>query len=528
MTAHRFLYIWLPRLAPDRYIRRPPPDLDGALDRQPFAVTETVRGTVRILGVNRPGIQARLRTGMALADARAIQPGLITLPVRRAEDGAALKTLSRWADRYSPWVAVERRPEDVPDYGDGGLWLNITGCAHLFGGEVEMAADIARRVVALGFENRLGLADTPGGAWAAARYHTGDGRIPPGKTRDVAGNFPVRALRLSEDLADLLARLGLRQLADLYPLPRANLTARAGGGVLRRLDQLLGRLPEHLSYNQPPRVHSLRRSWPEPLGDGGALRDSTRHLLERLCGRLKEDGLGVRQLAVQYRRVDGTVGVVSVGTSLPTAAAAHLFRLLEERLTSVDPGFGIEESLIWARKVEPLKTRQTDLETTAGDAPDKLALGALLDRLGHRLGGRSLYRPGIRPGHRPDRLFRKTGLLPEGAVPAQQNIPPQNLPPQNLPPRPLRCFPRPEPVVVSLSPDGGRPMSLTWRRMTFPADGLEGPERIWPEWWRALDRSPVDGLRDYYRVTGPKGRRLWLCRERGKGGDQWSVHGVFP
>lgn len=537
MTQCRFLYIWLPRLATDRYTRKPPPDIDPPLDREAFAVTETVGGTVRLAGINRAGLKARLHCGMPLADARAILPGLITLPARRDGDRAALKALSRWADRYSPWAAAERRAEDVPDYGDGGLWLNITGCAHLFGGEADMAAAITRQITAMGFETRLGLADTPGGAWAAARHHGGSGHIPPGATRDAVADFPVRALRLSEETAGLLSRLGLHRIADLYPLPRANLTARAGGSVLRRLDQLLGRLPEHLSYNQPPRLHSLRRAWPEPLIDGTGLRESTRHLLERLCCQLREEGVGIRQLAVQYRRVDGTICFVTVGTSLATAAAPHLFRLLEERLTSVDPGFGIEESLIWARRVEPLKIRQTDLENDVG-APDKLALGALLDRLGHRLGGRALYRPGILPGHRPDRLFRKTNLSPDGTaadikiaptMPASGKASKTTIPGlETLPPRPLRFFARPEPATVTLGPDRKTPHTVTWRRMEFPADGLEGPERLWPEWWRALDRSPVDGLRDYYRVAGPQGRRLWLCREKTENGDQWSVQGVFP
>ncbi|MDW3206151.1 MAG: DNA polymerase Y family protein [Alphaproteobacteria bacterium] len=521
MPAHRFLYIWLPLLATDRYIRRPPPDIDARLDQVPFAVTEAIGGAVRLLGVNRPGLKIKLHTGMPLADARAIHPGLITLPARRDGDRSALVALSRWADRYSPWAAAERRPEGVPDYGDGGVWLNITGCAHLFGGEADMAAAITRQVAGMGFETRLGLADTPGGAWAAARYHPESGHIPPGKTREVAADFPVRALRLSEESADLLARLGLHRIADLYPLPRANLTARAGGDVLRRLDQLLGRLPEHLFYNQPPRLHSVRRSWPEPLIDGTGLRDSTRHLLEQLCLQLREEGLGIRQLAAQYRRVDDTISFVTVGTSLPTVAVPHLFRLLEDRLTAVDPGFGIEESLIWARRVEPLKTRQTDLENDTG-TPDKLALGALLDRLGHRLGGEALYRPGILPGHRPDRLFRKAGLTPPGK--AQKGGADGT---ENLPPRPLRFFARPETAAVDLGPDNRLPDSVTWRRMTFPADGLEGPERLWPEWWQALDRSPVEGLRDYYRVPGPQGRRLWLCREQTSRGDQWSVQGLF-
>ena len=187
MTTHRFLYIWLPRLATDRYIRKPPPDLDADLIRQPFAVTEAAGGVVRLLGINRPGLQARLHSGMPLADARAILPSLVTLPARRDQDRAVLQTLSRWADRYSPWVAVERRTTDIPDYGDGGLWLNITGCAHLFGGEAGMADAIHRQVTSMGYDTGRGL----GGRALSHRRGASAARRDPGRGRGFSRTGPA-------------------------------------------------------------------------------------------------------------------------------------------------------------------------------------------------------------------------------------------------------------------------------------------------------------------------------------------------
>lgn len=516
--TQRFLYIWLPRLATDRYIRKPPPhETAERLRQQAFAVTRNDGNTVRLVGVNRTAMKQKLLPGMMLADARAIQPALLTLPARRDEDAQALQTLSRWADRYAPWVAVETRPADLPDIGDGALWLNITGCAHLFGGEEAMLHQVSNEVGHFGYKTRLGLADTAGAAWAIARYGEADnGILPTGRTRPEIEGLPLEALRLNRDMVQLLNRFGLQRIGDLYPLPRANLAARAGGTVLRRLDQALGRMPEHLSYNQPPRHHCLRQPWPEPLGDGAILRETTRPLLDRLCTELKEQGKGIRQLVLRFRRVDNSVALITIGTSTPTVAPPHILRLLDERLPEVDPGFGIDETLLWARKVEPLSIRQTDLETAEG-AGDKVALSALVDRLSHRLGPNRLYRPDYDHSHRPERLHRPRSPFGQ----RRGEIPPC------LPPRPLRLFERPEAVIVETDPDSRLPRRLTWRRMTLEAAEVAGPERIAPEWWRQLESRPFDGSRDYFRLRDQQGRRLWLCREVANKVETWFIHGIF-
>ncbi|WP_259780109.1 DNA polymerase Y family protein [Aestuariispira ectoiniformans] len=515
--TQRFLYIWLPRLATDRYIRKPPPhETAERLRTQPFAVTRTDANTVRLVGVNKVALRQNLLPGMLLADARAIQPALITLSARRDEDFQTLHSLSRWADRYAPWVAVETRPADLPDIGDGGLWLNITGCAHLFGGEQAMLKQIIADSAQFGFDCRLGLADTTGAAWAIARYdETGD-LLEAGQTRTGLEPLPLEALRLNANNVQLLNRLGLHRVGDLYPLPRANLTARAGGQVLRRLDQALGRLPEHLAYNQPPQHHCRRQPWPEPLGDGAILRETTRPLLEQLCTELKEQDKGIRQLVLRYRRVDNSVALLTVSTSTPTVSPDHLQRLLDERLPEIDPGFGVDETLAWARRIDPLATRQTDMET-AESAGDQVALGALVDRLSHRMGPNRIHRPGFKESHRPERLYRPQA--PFGKA--------QDSPWPTLPPRPLRLFDRPEPVTVETSPGQTLPKQFIWRRVCLQAQEVTGPERIGPEWWRQLGDKPLAGTRDYFRVRDQKGRRLWLCRERAKAGENWFIHGIF-
>ena len=78
-----------------------------------------------------------------------------------AADLALLERIADWCDRYTPLIAL-----DPPH----GLFLDISGCAHLFGGESALASDLVRRLSAQGFQTRAAVADTVGCAWAMARY----------------------------------------------------------------------------------------------------------------------------------------------------------------------------------------------------------------------------------------------------------------------------------------------------------------------------------------------------------------------
>src|SRR3546814_18608178 len=79
-------------------------------------------------------------------------------------------------NRFTPLAAV-----DPPD----GLWLDLTGCAHLWDGEAGLMDDLAGRLERQGIPVRVAVADTFGAAWAVARYG-GEARaiVPPGGQRD--------------------------------------------------------------------------------------------------------------------------------------------------------------------------------------------------------------------------------------------------------------------------------------------------------------------------------------------------------
>ena len=134
---------------------------------------------------------------MSLADARAICPELQTRPADLPSEKAALESLRRWASRYSPMIATE---------GVDGLVADISGVAHLFGGEEELRADLDARLARADVTAVTAVAGTRGAAQALVRH--GGGIVPDGKLAEGIGHLPVSALRIDHATADGLARVG--------------------------------------------------------------------------------------------------------------------------------------------------------------------------------------------------------------------------------------------------------------------------------------------------------------------------------
>ena len=227
--------------------QRPPPP-DGA----PFALVEKGVHGLTLHALNAPARGAGLWRGQAHADACAMLPHLISAPAEQDRDLAALKRLALWAERFSPSVAI-----DTLMPGFEGLFLDMTGGAHLFGGEAAMLADLHDRLTRAGIDAHLAMADTPAAAWALARF-SGAAQVvaPAGGAREALARLPVEGLRLEAKALALLKKFGLKSIGDLYGLPRAGLARRFRGEigfrVVERLDQALGFSAEPLDPERPP------------------------------------------------------------------------------------------------------------------------------------------------------------------------------------------------------------------------------------------------------------------------------------
>jgi protein ImuB len=426
------------------------------------------------------------------------------------DEAASLHQLSLWCLRYAPLVAP-----DPPD----GLWIDITGCAHLANEEAALGADLLTRLEQRGFAARLAIADTPGAAHALARHGAEPCMIvPAGKGPEALARLPVAALRLPEPVLEALHRLGFETIASIIAAPRAPLMRRFGAILLHRLDQALGRMPESINPILPEMAIAKRLTFIEPLSTAEAFKLVITRLTRSITLMLDKAGLGARRLDLIFERVDGTIQALRIGTSRPSRDAAHLARLLAERLESVDPGPGVEAMRLMVSIAEPLAYAQVDaLDEVASETID---LAALIDRLENRLGGNRLYRLAPVESDVPERTMRRVPPL----APHLSQTWPATLP------RPVRLLSPPQPVMALAPLPDQPPVAFTWRRMRIRVRHADGPERIHGEWWRRDAESPA--VRDYFRVEDEQGRRFWLFR-RGDGVDpatgdlSWFLHGFF-
>ena len=525
-------------------------------------------GGRRVLAaINPAAAAAGLAPGMPLADALSFLPGLATVPADPAADSMALTRLAEWCGRYSPWTA--------PDETDG-VKIEITGSAHLWGGEAALAADLARRLARQNIAHRIAIASTLGAAWALARYAAVDNQpaLPaPQDERAALAPLPVEALRLDPETVQGLRRVGLRRIGELYPMPRDALARRFGvnglNGVAHRLDQAFGDLPEPLSPLGETPSRRVRLSFAEPIADPADLTRAIARLVEDLTARLAREGMGARRLDLGFHRIDGRVEHIRIGTARPSRDPRHLAGLFTAKLDTVDPGLGIEDMILAVFAVERLPPEQAEL---AGSNPKTAAhdMASLLDRLGNRFGLDAISRIEPRQSHIPERasvnvsVERQTGTTstpspPPGAerVGVRWGIPEclPTSPPHppiagamgpslsslrggegfsrgsvSKPPRPVRLFRPPEPVEASWLVPDNPPVQFTWRRRLHRVVRADGPERIAEEWWTEEGSREADAIRDYYRVEDSEGRRFWLFRAGLAQSDpppRWFVHGLF-
>lgn len=453
---------------------------------------------------------------MPLANARAMLPALTVVAANEAADRKLLERIADWCERFTPFVAL-----DPPH----GLMLDITGAAHLFGGEAAMLRQVRSSLAGQGLAVRGAIAGTAPAARALARYQ--DGAIA---TTDEEAAFlaplPVEALELDPTATHAFRRAGLKTVGQVASRARGELTARFGSDMVFALDSALGRVEKPISPRVPLPDYSVERRFAEPVITRNTILAVLKALTVRLATRLEKHGDGARRLEVSFFRADGVVRRIGIGTAKPTCqptVIAHLFcEKLDGLADPLDPGFGYDLIRLHASRVERLVSETANLDSKA-DAEKEISF--LIDRMAARFGSQRIltFRPNdthipeaaavavpaqhVEAGRAEWKMIRETGEAPR---------------------RPLRLFTEPEPVEVIAEVPEGPPLQFRWRRVLHAVALAEGPERIAMEWWRHQTPQPT---RDYFRVEDREGRRFWLYRSGIYGREalapRWFIHGIF-
>ena len=454
------------------------------------------------------GRELGLVPGMALTQARVLVADLDVRPADAASDLALLhRFLVHALRQWTPVAAVSD-----PD----GLWLDLHGTAHLFGGEARFCRKVVGFFARLGFTARMAVADTSGAAHALARH--GDEHVvivPRGGTIEAIAGLPIMSLRLSNDAVGAAHRFGFERVADLLAVPRAPLARRLGLAALARLDQAIGREVEAIVPATLTETPVIERRLVEPIATPDAIGHLIALVVEAMTALLHARDLGARRLALTLRRVDAVDQHIVIGTARATRDAKHLARLFRLKIDTIEPGLGIEAASLTAVRFEPLFASQLATSLLGSDAITDLA--PLIDQLGGRVGPRAVFRLAPVESDVPERAVRRVGpLRTSGEWPHWR--------------RPARLLSWPEPLanVVALLPDHP-PRRFSWRGVSHVVMAGDGPERIHGEWW--VRDGEIWAVRDYFRVEDECGRHYWLFR-RGDGveaatGDlSWYIHGV--
>jgi protein ImuB len=548
MKDARWLALYLPRIRTDRLIRAG----RGPSDDRPLAVYSKESGAYQLKGIDARASALGLTLAMSLADARAMQPKLEAIEADPEEDARALDNIAAWCERFTPIVVVDR-PE--------GLFLDISGCAHLFGGEEKLRAEIVTRLRAQGFASHAAIAPTPGAAWAFARYRRepspplrgrgqeegrraefgASGAValhpdrppPPAPSPQEGGGeelalalapLPVDALRLDPNAAALLKRLGLKTIGQILHAPRSSFTARAGENAMLRLDQALGRTREALTPRRPPSPVFVLRRFLEPVFTADAVLQVAQDLCSDAIEKLDVRGAGVLRAELMLFGVDGRDRVIGVNVSKPLREVKPLMRLFREKLNIVgenlDAQFGFEAARLDVVRLAEFDACTRTLVSVEANVASAETIGGIVDILGSRLGPKRVVRPQAHDEHAPEHAAGWRSALAAGG---QDKV--VKPPADGVQRRPVRLFSPGQQIEVMASVPDGPPIRFRWRRVMREVVRAEGPERISGDWQKH------ERTRDYYRVEDKQGRRYWLYREGFYGETEtqprWYVHGLF-
>jgi protein ImuB len=498
--GHRFVTIWFRSLKTDWFSIRQP-----SLRKIPFVLCAPDHGRMIITAMNEPAHLQGVEIGMVVADARAIIPSIQVLDDETGLQERLLNAIANWCIRYTDIVSI-----NLPD----GIIMNTTGAAHLWGGEESYIRDINLRLHRRGYDVRATMADTIGASWAISHYGDESPIIKSGRQMEALLALPPSSLRIEMTSTERLHKLGLHQIRHFLNMPRSALRRRFGKDLLLKLDQAMGYQDEPIISIQPPEPFRERLPCLEPIVTAKGIEIALQRLLEIICERLQKEGMGIRKAVFSGFRVDGKIEKIEIGTHRASHHVVHLYKLFENKISTIEPELGIELFMIEALKYEKISPHQEKIWDSACGLEDT-GFSELMDRLANRFGNEPIRRFLPAEHYLPEKSFKESESLSETSISpwiAER-------------PRPVQLLPRPQLIEVTAPIPDYPPMHFRYLGKLHKIIKADGPERIEQEWW--IQEGPH---RDYYSVEDEDGRRYWLFRSGHYSEEitpKWFIHGFF-
>lgn len=460
-------------------------------DNTPCLVVASDAQRQRVQAANQAAIDAGIRRGMGLGDARMRLAQATVYARNTAAERAAMDRLAGWAWGYSNhihWAIADDQVES------SRIILEIGASVRLFGGRRALLGRIRDDMQAFGYRYCAGVGYTPQAALAFARAR----RTPGHKTALV--DLPISCLGLADEVHATLTASGIHRAGELLALPPAALMRRFGPDAFDALERLRGRRPHGLSLYRLPARYRTRHELAGAVEHTRELIFVLRRVFEELAAFLRGTDSAIQTLRLQLSHEREPATRLTLRLAAPTHDARHLERVAHERLTRLSLSAPVLEIGLVSDRLRPADHTQndfwcTDAETRAANWP------AVLDRLRARLGHEAVSWVDRPADHRPEAASTRPDT-PPASNPASANN-------ADCLPRPLWLLDPPEPVAENAL------ATMRW---------ISGPERIESGWWG------IGCRRDYYRAVDETGRLVWLyldLESARHGQARYYLHGLF-
>ncbi|MFO0566805.1 MAG: DNA polymerase Y family protein [Polyangiaceae bacterium] len=517
----------------------------GAPERSGFAVvlrerdvegeaSEPLQATALLDAVDAEARRFGVRPGQSIAEACALLARLEVRELAISDLRAALSRVAEAALAFGATVAFE--PPDT-------VWVDVTGAAHLFGGEPQLASELSSRVRSLGHVVRVAVASGPRLAQALARWgEASRDASEPGvqvvrkeRSAEAMARLPITALPIDRERVAWLARLGVLSLGELAALPRSAAAARLGEHADRVLDLAMGKDDSPLVAYQPPSLLAERSEWDEPAFGIEPLLFVLRGLVARVSARLAGRGEAAQKLVlvIEHDRAIARHEKVPEQRTLVFDLASPIWREEElgrvlcsrlERTRLEAPSIGLR---LEVPAIIRALARQIELGRVSGGVTGQKGLESLpvlLAEVGADIGKHAVGVLSLLDAHRPELRSELVPALGDPRLERSKKSKKKKSRQAELVRtlRPLasarfgavtRVLPEPIPLDVALRV--GATLRIEERLYTIERIGfVERLEAV--EWW-----TPAPVARDYLRLwlTGTEGgidALVYVDRETGK------------
>lgn len=495
----------------------------------PIIIIKDNHGAKIVKALNKNAYNQGIRIGYNLAQCRVINSQINVFDEQKDEEYKSLLRLTRWAMRYSPTCSLIA---SEPYYC---IIIDISGAAHILGGEQNVLNDIIKRFGKLNIEVKAACADNLSCAWAFAFY---DKRAKSGLVLvgDVKGNIdrlPINALRIEKSTQEQLLSLGLNSIGQLRALPIKSLARRFGTYLIRAINRIYGIEQEVLNPIKElvPDIIINRLNY--AIINQENLELETNKTIDKFCEFLAKSNRGAKKIRLCFFRVDGftfELDAISATTNHDPKVWKQLIKYkLEAFGDKIDFGFGLDQINAYLELCEILKFQATSLDEKQTDeiiATDNI--NRLIERLSSKVGAENVSRIKILDNYVPERAAIKFPAIYNN-LENQRAIKAENIIYDN---RPLFLLKRPQEIDVIAEVPDGAPLRFIFRKQLYKVKSASSPERIIePLSNNGSKYLPINSLhlRDYYAIETDSGLRFFVFRRGLYGGEtapKWFIHGT--